>query len=105
MPRLLASVLGRDRATEAHSGSNRHAAQWAVSAVAYACGTWLANSMPMRRLALRHRGDAFYGTARAPLPEGRATTVTISLSAAACCVPSGTVGQGGLARARGGRRP
>jgi len=34
----------------------------------------------MRRLALRHRGDAFYGTALAPLPEGRATTVIISLS-------------------------
>jgi hypothetical protein len=175
MPRLLASVLGRDRATEAHFGSNRHAAQWAVIAVAYACGTWLAKSVPMRRLALRlalvlllafallaaaaadaravvgtwrgtaeefssphiqgraqvtvdimpdgrwtsvwrqagrerrsagtwhltrelivfetdsaeplpprlslrHRGDAFYGTALTPLPEGRATTVTISLS-------------------------
>jgi len=34
----------------------------------------------MRRLALRHRGDAFYGTTLAPLPEGRATTVIISLS-------------------------
>jgi len=175
MPRLLAIVLGRDRATEAQSGSNRHAAQWAVSAVAYACGTLIATSMRMERLArrlafvllltfapltadaadasavvgtwrgtaeefssphiqgraqvtvdimpdgrwtsvwrqagrerrsagtwrltrdlmvfetdspeplpprlsLRHRGEVFYGTALTSLPEGRATTVTISLS-------------------------
>jgi hypothetical protein len=32
------------------------------------------------RLSLRHRGEVFYGAALTSLPEGRATTVTISLS-------------------------
>ena len=31
------------------------------------------------RLSLRHRGDVVYGTALAPLPEGRSATVAISL--------------------------
>jgi len=32
------------------------------------------------RLSLRHRGDVVYGTALAPLPEGRSTTVAITLT-------------------------
>jgi hypothetical protein len=32
------------------------------------------------RLSLRHRGEVLYGTALVPLPEGRATTVTIALT-------------------------
>jgi hypothetical protein len=34
------------------------------------------------RLSLRHRGDVVYGTALAPLPEGRSTTVAITLTRA-----------------------
>jgi hypothetical protein len=32
------------------------------------------------RLSLRHRGDVVYGTALAPLPEGRSTIVSIALT-------------------------
>jgi hypothetical protein len=32
------------------------------------------------RLSLRHRGDVMYGTALAPLPEGRSTIVAIALT-------------------------
>jgi hypothetical protein len=70
----------------------RSAGTWRVTRDLIVLETDSRESLPPK-LSLRRRADVFYGTALAPLPEGRATTVTIALT---LVVPSPVASRPGL---------
>lgn len=57
----------------------RNAGTWRLTPELIVFETDSPEALPPR-LSLRHRGQVIYGTALAPLPEGRAATVTITLT-------------------------